>query len=99
MVNPYASGSTIFFRVHAIQRMFERRISVEEVLTILAAGEVVEEYPGDSPYPSRLILGWSGKRPIHIVAAHHSIENQEIIITVYEPDPAQWEANFKRRRK
>ena len=48
--------------------------------------------PNDTPYPSRLLLGWAGTRPIHVVAAH---SNREIIIiTVYEPDPVLWQPGF-----
>jgi hypothetical protein len=88
----------VIFRVHALQRMFQRRISVEEVRNVLETGEVVEDYPNDTPYPSRLILGWYGSRPIHVVAAHNQLDNVMIVITVYEPDPDQWEADFKRRK-
>jgi hypothetical protein len=33
--------------------MYQRRVSEEEVRNVLAAGETVEEYPDDLPYPSR----------------------------------------------
>ncbi len=85
------------FRVHALQRMFEREIRYEEIIESLKFGEVIEEYPKDSPYPSQLILGWSGERPIHVVVAN-SETNTAIIITVYEPDPNQWDDSFKYRR-
>jgi hypothetical protein len=49
--------------------MFQREINEHDVRAILTTGETIEEYPDDIPYPSRLILGWIGKRPIHIVAA------------------------------
>jgi hypothetical protein len=86
-------------RIHAIQRMFERGISIEDVAAVLASGETIEAYPDDSPYPSRLILGWRGKRPLHLVVADDPDAEERIIVTVYEPDPAQWEAGFKRRKK
>jgi hypothetical protein len=47
--------------------MFERQIAVEEVEAVLGAGEVIEEYPKDTPYASRLMLGWIGLRPLHVV--------------------------------
>ena len=47
----------ITYRLHAVQRMFERKVSIEEVRYVLETGEVIEEYPDDTPYPSRLILG------------------------------------------
>ena len=42
------------FRVRAIRRMFERGITEEDVAHVLSTGEVIEEYPDDLPYPSRL---------------------------------------------
>jgi hypothetical protein len=59
----------LVFRVHAIERMFRRRISEVDVRHVLTNGEEIESYPEDTPYPSRLVLGWRGSRPIHVVAA------------------------------
>ncbi|MGO9275065.1 MAG: DUF4258 domain-containing protein [Terriglobia bacterium] len=86
--------------MHAIKRMFERRISVDQVRQVLGAGEVIEDYPNDVPYPSRLMPGWSGSRPLQVVAADNDTkEGQEtIVITVYEPSPGEWEAGFRRRK-
>jgi hypothetical protein len=89
----------IVFRVHALQRMFERHISDEEVRRVLDAGETIERYPDDRPYPSRLVAGWIGQRPLHVVVADHAEEHMLIVITVYEPDPVLWAPNFKRRRQ
>jgi Domain of unknown function (DUF4258) len=88
----------VIFRAHAILRMFERRISVEDVLHVLEAGEVIEDYPTDTPYPSQLILGWRMTRPLHIVVANNAADKQRIVITVYEPGADQWEHDFKRRK-
>jgi len=88
----------VTFRVHALRRMFERGISVEDVESVLDAGEVVESYPEDRPYPSRLQLGWRGGQPLHVVAAENLGDNELIVITAYEPDPAHWEPEFKRRK-
>lgn len=84
----------VIYRVHA----FQRRISEDDVRHVLATGEVVEDYPNDIPYPSRLVRGWCGSRPIHVVAAENAETNETIVVTVYEPDPAQWEPGFTRRR-
>jgi hypothetical protein len=89
----------ITFRVHAIQRMFERKISVEDVRSVLENGEAIETYADDLPYPSRLVLGWRKNRPIHVVVAENSSVDEMIVITVYEPDQLQWEADFRSRRK
>ena len=79
--------------------MFLRRISVDDVRHVLATGEIIEEYPDDVPYPSRLVLGWRGPRPIHVVVAENVERGESIVITVYEPDPTRWEPGFKRRRQ
>jgi hypothetical protein len=76
----------IIFRIHAIQRMFQRSLDEDDVRAVLMAGEVIENYPDDTPYPSRLILGWRGSRPVHVVAADSAEDNATIVITVYEPD-------------
>ena len=88
----------LIFRVHAVQRMFERGVSANDVGAVLAAGETIEDYPSDTPYPSRLVLGWVGRRPLHVVAAEHASAREMVVITVYEPDPNRWDSDFKRRR-
>jgi hypothetical protein len=60
-------------------------------------GKEIETYSGDFPYPSRLMLGWCGRRPIHVVVADNAADN-EIIVTVYEPDPNLWELGFEKRK-
>lgn len=88
----------LVFRIHAIQRMFQRRISMEDIRHVLVSGEIIEEYPEDTPYPSRLVLGWSGARPLHVVVADNNAERETIVITVYEPSLNEWEYGFKRRK-
>lgn len=64
---------------------------------MLRTAEVVEMYPDDIPYPSRLLLGWSQGQPIHVVVAENDDEETAIVITVYEPDDDVWEPGFRRR--
>ena len=92
------SGERLVFRVHAIQRMFEREFSKEDIRQVLATGKTIEAYPDDKPYPSRLVLGWIGSRPIHVVVADNPTQGETIVITVYEPDLARWEPGFDKRR-
>lgn len=89
---------SLVFTSHARGRLFGRGVTVEEVRHVLAAGEVIEEYPEDTSHPSRLVLGWSGVRPRHVVAADDPVERLTIIITVYEPSPDLWEGPEFRRR-
>ena len=74
-------------------------ISDEEVNEAICAGEVIETYPEDSPYPSALIFGRTkAVRPLHIVCAYDRLDDRSVIVTVYQPDPDQWE-DFRRRKK
>ena len=87
----------LVFRVHAVQRMFQRGIRLEDIQRALSSGEVIEAYPDDQPYPSKLVLSWIGPRPIHLVVADNIVAEEVIVITVYEPDPAMWEPGFRRQ--
>ena len=89
----------IIFRIHAIQRMFERRVSAENVRQILRSGEIIEDYSDDMPHPGGLVSGRRGNRPLHVVMAENKQENELVVITVYEPDPSQWKARFRSRKK
>ena len=87
----------VVFRVHAIQRMFEREISVKNVRKILELGVVIEDYSAEMPEPGRLILGYQGKRPIHLVLSENTKTNQVIIVTVYIPGPDKWKKDHRSR--
>ena len=89
----------LVFRVHAVQRMFARDIDETDVREVLETGETIEAYPEDTPYPSRLVLGWRGNRPLHVVVADNTEAQETIVITAYEPDASQWDTGFERRRR
>src|SRR5262249_51397821 len=61
------SGDVVFerlvFRVHAIQRMYQRSISEEEVRIVIKTGETIEDYPDHFPYPGRLASGGRVRDP------------------------------------
>jgi len=78
--------------------MFERGISLADVREIVESGETLNEYPDDIPYPSKLILGYRGNRPIHFVLGYNGIEQMCIVITVYQPSKDIWENDFKQKR-
>ncbi len=65
---------------------------------VIATGETVEDYPDDKPYPSRLVLGWNGRRRRHVVVADNLDDQENIVITVYEPDPEDGNRILKRER-
>lgn len=88
----------IVFRVHAVQRMFERKVSVRNVFQALHSGEIIEDYSAEMPEPGRLILGFQGKRPFHVVASENLETNEITVITVYIPNADKWNKDFKSRK-
>ena len=69
-------AARLVFRIHAVQRMSERGITERDVREILSVGETIEEYPDDTPYASRLVLGWCRGRPLHVVVAEYAKAHQ-----------------------
>ena len=86
------------YRIHAIERMFERDITQKDVESVVRNGEILQSYLNDKPYPSYLSLGFVEKRPVHVVYAVDDKENV-IIITVYEPALDKWQVGFKVRKQ
>ena len=67
------------FRLHAIRRMFERKVNEADVKKVVQTGAVIENYPEDTPYPSQLMLGWCESRPLHVVVTDNK-DDKEIVI-------------------
>jgi len=88
----------ILYRVHALQRMFERKISVSRVRKALEADDMIENYSAEMPEPSRLIMGFQGKRPFHVVTSENPEADEITVITVYLPDADKWKKDFRSRK-
>lgn len=89
----------VAFSGHAVRKMFEREISRDTVLGVIADGEIIVDYPDDRPYPSALVLGFPEGRPVHAVIAKDPASGQCTVVTAYRPDPALWQDDFKTRRR
>jgi hypothetical protein len=87
---------SILFRAHAVQRMFEREISVNKVRKALETADVIEDYSSEMPEPSRLLFGGQGKRLFHVVTSESDL--QTTVITVYLPSADKWRKDFRNRR-
>ncbi len=84
---------------HATIVRLERGVTIVELERSLLNGEIIEHYPDDKPYPSCLVLGWliSGD-PLHVVCSRGNVEPSLRIVTVYEPEEALWESDYKTRK-
>jgi hypothetical protein len=79
-----------------LSELREREVDFDDVRRILDKGDIIERYPDDSPYGSKLSLGWVGGRPVHIVSADVSVD-EVIVVTVYVPTPESWSSDFRSR--
>jgi hypothetical protein len=88
------------FTRHAIQRMAERGIGVEMVESIVRTGLIITHYKDDRPYPSCLVLGFDADKPWHVVYSTEGIGLDAVahVITVYQPNPAEWDASLTKRK-
>lgn len=91
------SEREIHWTIHALQSMFMRNVSHADILEVLERGLLVEDYPTDFPFPSRLLLHSVRGRSLHVVVADGNA-GERIIVTVYEPDNVRWLEDFRSRR-
>lgn len=36
---------------------------------------------------------------VRVVAAYNAVDDETIVVTVYEPDPAEWNPDFRRKAR
>jgi hypothetical protein len=76
---------------HARKEAKEDSLLLDEIFDSTQNGEVIEDYPTDTPYPSCLIYGQNQDgEPVHSVWAYAADSQIAILITVYRPDPNRW---------
>jgi len=88
----------ILIKDHASMRMIYRNISKANLYELIESGEVIEDYPDDFPYPSKLVFKVVGKQPLHLVLAYDDLANCGIVVTIYEVDSQHFEDDFKTRK-
>ena len=69
-----------------------------DIREVISAGEVIQEYPHEKPYPEYLFLGYvhQSKDPCYVVVASN---DETIIVTVHDYDPEIYEPDHRTRRK
>lgn len=89
---------SVLWSAHALKTMMERDITREAVKHIISTVEIIEEYPGDKPFPSALILGFRRELPLHAVVAYNLNSQCFYVVAAYVPDEKHFEAGWKTRR-
>ena len=97
-VESLVSKGKIVWTEHVALRLRERGLKRADVIACTENGEIIEQYPDDSPFPSYLISGTckTGK-PLHVVVGL-DFDVLCCIITAYRPDLDKWELDFKTRK-
>ncbi|RPJ54576.1 MAG: DUF4258 domain-containing protein [Dehalococcoidia bacterium] len=76
---------------HARKEAKDDNLLLDEILYSTRNGEIIEDYPDDTPYPSCLVYGQNQDTyPVHSVWAYATDSQIAILITVYRPDPNRW---------
>ena len=90
--------SHIIWTEHVAIRLRERSIKRNDLMECVLKGQIIEQYPDDTPYPSCLILGkCKAGEPLHVVVGLN-LGVSCCMITVYRPNLDKWEKDFKTRK-
>lgn len=73
-----------------------RQITHEDVKHVVAAGDVIEEYPGNLPDPKVLFMALVRGDPLYVACAFDG--NCVYIVTVHRFDPTKWIDPWTRRK-
>jgi hypothetical protein len=89
---------TIMFSDHALEEGAEEGLSPDELRAMVRSGTVIEDTrnPG-RPLPTRVVLASARGRTYHVVIGYDDARSFAVVVTVYEPDPARWSPDFRRR--
>ena len=93
----YYEQDRIIISIHAQERLRQRGIKQKDIRKCIIAGEIIEQYPDDFPFPSCLIFGYSENGGvIHVVVSDEGTLGR--IITAYIPNTEKFEEDLKTRR-
>ena len=83
---------------HVFDKVRSLDLTLAEFAVLLdAEAEVIEETTVAEGV-KELVLVVHFRHPLHVVVVVDEVHREERIVTVYEPDPERWSADFRRRR-
>jgi len=88
--------SRYLIKLHAKQRMGERKVSDTDVQRVIALGDVIEQTPGAQPFPKALFMLHTVAEPLYVVCAFDG--QWAHVITVYWYDASKWIDPWTRRK-
>ena len=96
-----AQRNEIRISEHGYDELAADNIMARDVVSSMAGGELLEDYPDYHKGPCVLILQKDRDGlPIHTVwGIPKGKESPAVLITAYRPDPSRWSTDFRRRVK
>ncbi len=80
-------------------RLQQRNLRGEMLMAAAASFEVIESYPDDKYLPSFLVRGEAEGMVFHAQIATDVKGNNVRIVTMYVPEPDDWDDGFRLRRR
>jgi hypothetical protein len=97
-IRELAAAELVRVTQHAQVEMDADEVTLDEVLDVIVAGQILENYPEHRRGPCCLLCGRSFRgRFLHIVCT--TADPLLTIITVYEPALPKWISPVQRRRE
>jgi hypothetical protein len=79
-------------------RLHQRGLDAGALRDAMASLEIIEAYPDDKYLPSFLLRGEIGGAAFHAQIATDVEGNNVRVVTMYIPDPDEWDEEFRKRR-
>src|SRR5687767_6905422 len=97
---PYQKRFDYEYRRHAFEKLRALDLPLRDVQELLdASGEIIYEAQAGLLAHKELVLLVEWTSPLHVVIVVDETRAEERVVTVYEPDPSDWTADFRRRRR
>jgi len=83
---------------HAYDKLWLLDCTFGEFEVALERGLVIEEREVGRSSLKELVLTVEWKHPLHVIVVVDPFREEERIVTVYQPNPSFWSADYRRRR-
>ena len=80
-------------------RLQQRAVTAEMLSDAISTLEIIEAYPHDKYLPSFLVRGESSGSVFHAQIAVDLDGDNIRVVTMYTPEPNEWDENLRARRK
>lgn len=95
---PYVKRFPYVYRRHVFDKLRQIDLPLAEFQGLFGEAEVIGEAEVGVLAHKELLLLIEWRRPLHVSLVVDEARAEERIVTVYEPDPAEWTADYRRRR-